>query len=66
MGFRLSGIRRASFTAIQAALKSAEVPKGCLAGVCWRESKAICDSHMVFEPTFISRLVESRRGRVWI
>ncbi|KAL2328090.1 hypothetical protein Fmac_021517 [Flemingia macrophylla] len=31
MGFRLSGIRRASFTAIQAALKSAEVPKGCLA-----------------------------------
>jgi SAUR family protein len=31
MGFRLNVIRRASFTASQAALKSAEVPKGYVA-----------------------------------
>jgi len=31
MGFRLNVIRRASFTASQAALKSSEVPKGYVA-----------------------------------
>ncbi|KAI4323746.1 hypothetical protein L6164_023327 [Bauhinia variegata] len=31
MGFRLPGIRRASFPATQAASKSVGVPKGCLA-----------------------------------
>ncbi|KAI4323745.1 hypothetical protein L6164_023326 [Bauhinia variegata] len=39
MGFRLPGIRRASFTATQAASKSVEVPKGHLAVYVGQEMK---------------------------
>ncbi|KAI4323749.1 hypothetical protein L6164_023330 [Bauhinia variegata] len=39
MGFRLPGIRRASFTAIPAASKPVEVPKGHLAVYVGQEMK---------------------------
>ncbi|KAI4323765.1 hypothetical protein L6164_023346 [Bauhinia variegata] len=39
MGFRLPGIRRASFAATQAASKSVEVPKGYIAVYVGKEMK---------------------------
>jgi hypothetical protein len=47
-------------------IKICRSEKGLCSSVCWRETEAVYNPSVILEPTFISRLVKSSWGRVWI